>query len=81
MPARITQCPRCNSQNMLYRTAGVGFHGQLMVGSGGAFSTGTLKWETYLCPDCGYFENYLTDPDHLSKIKSDPEKAGWHRAS
>ena len=39
----------------------------------------TDDWETYLCTDCGYFENYLTHADWLSKIKADPKKAEWRR--
>lgn len=30
----------------------------------------TKMWQTYLCLDCGHFENYLTDRKLLDTIKN-----------
>jgi hypothetical protein len=37
----------------------------------------TSRWMTYLCLDCGYFENYVVDQEKLDRIRSNPEKSGW----
>ena len=40
---------------------------------------GTSDWETYLCVDCWYFENFLAKADWLAKIKTDPAGTGWRK--
>jgi hypothetical protein len=39
----------------------------------------TRQWQTFLCADCGYYENYLLDEEKIARIVEDPQKAGWKK--
>ena len=43
--------------------------------------TPTRQWVTYLCADCGYFENYVTDKEKIAQIVADPSRSGWRKLS
>lgn len=58
---------------------GVGPGLQLMVMGDGKGMSSTKLWQTYLCLDCGYFENYLTDRKLLDKIKTNLAKSNWKK--
>ncbi len=36
-------------------------------------------WETFLCLECGYFENYIFDKALLTKITANPQKSAWKK--
>jgi len=76
----MTQCPKCQSTDVFVKNGdGVGFDVYLKVGvDTGMRSTG--DWATWLCTNCGYFENYLTKAEWLAQIKADPQAAGWRKA-
>jgi len=39
---------------------------------------GVENWETCLCANCGYFENYIMDMDSISKVV-DSSDSIWKR--
>ena len=81
MEAKMTECPKCKSTNIFVRSPmGVGWGAFLKVGVSKNSMESTGGWATYLCTDCGYFENYLTQEDWLTKIKTDPQHAGWRKS-
>ena len=83
MEGKMTKCSKCNSDNVFVKNIGIGWGTGIMVGLGSGWSSGmesTTEWETYLCTDCGYFENYMTKKDWLTRIKSDPKKEGWRKS-
>jgi len=41
----------------------------------------TLEWESYLCTDCGYFENYCLDQALMEKITGDSKKTTWAKVA
>jgi transposase-like protein len=79
MEIKMIRCPPCDSENIFTRQGGVGWSSQILVNGIGFGMKPTDDWVTYFCPDCGYFENYLTKKDWLAKIKADPKKAEWYR--
>lgn len=80
MDVMMTKCPKCESEKIFMRQGGVGWGVQAMVNGVGFAMKPTDDWVTYLCTNCGYFENYLTKKDWLAKIEADPQKAGWKKA-
>lgn len=75
---RMTTYPKCQSPNVFVSENGVGWDLYLQVLTGDDMvSIG--DWETYLCTDCGYFENYVTDNDWLKKVKAGRAGEYWHK--
>lgn len=79
MEGRMVKCPKCGSDNVFMRQHGIGGSANLLVAIG-TFMTSTTDWMTYLCTDCGYFENYLTKKDWLAKIQTEPQKGNWQKS-
>lgn len=80
MTVKMTQCPKCLSEEVFLCQQGVGWDprvGMSMKHAGMMLQTG--NWTTCLCTDCGYFENYITEPEWLNKIKTDPSGC-WQRS-
>ena len=73
------KCPKCGSTNVFASDNGAGPGFSLHMRTGQHSLQTTDKWETYICTDCGFFENYVLDKDKLSKIAADPAKIGWRR--
>ena len=62
MEVKMTKCPKCNSSNVFTKKgSGVGFDAVIWVGLGIGMKS-TSDWVTYLCVECGYFENYHGSP-------------------
>ncbi len=64
------KCPKCGSATVYTRENGVtfdsdGFGAQVDTGSWTAKSSKTIS---YLCTACGYFENYIADPNTLAEV-------------
>ncbi len=83
---KMTNCPKCLSPNVFMSKTGVGWDQSLHVLMSGVLLGAAIEameptydWETYLCTDCGYFENYVTDNDWLKKIKAGRSK-NWRKA-
>lgn len=76
---KMTICPKCQSPNVFVGETGVGWDLNLGILIGDS-PYPTEDWETYLCVDCGYFENYVTDQDQLEKIKAGHGGEYWRKA-
>ncbi|MGB8645395.1 MAG: hypothetical protein WCF84_09160 [Anaerolineae bacterium] len=62
------QCPKCNSSDVFKKTRGVLFgNGALTVSTGELI--GWSDFESYVCVNCGYFENYIVDQAKLQKVQ------------
>lgn len=69
------KCPSCGSKNVYKKANGVQFL------SGGGFYVNTLgssnknqKYDSYMCEDCGLFENHVTDEKTLAEVGENWEK-------
>jgi hypothetical protein len=70
------KCPKCNATTVYSKRKGIKF------GNGGVYVDISSEWisksvkevDCYICISCGYFENYLVDPDRLHAITRDWEK-------
>ena len=63
-------CPKCQSHNVYVSQWGVGYDSYVKVHQDHDWMVATQDWETYICTDCGYYENYLRNMEWLEKIKS-----------
>lgn len=72
--------PEVRFPDIFTRQSGVGWSPQVMIHGLGFGMKPTEAWVTYLCTNCGWFENYITQAEWLAKIKADPAKAEWQRA-
>jgi predicted nucleic-acid-binding Zn-ribbon protein len=63
-------CPKCNSSNVFKKIKGVSFGSYpIRVNTGGMMVGGT-EFDSYVCVDCGYFENYILDTVKLEEVKN-----------
>ena len=68
-------CPKCNSTNVFKKSKGAYFgNGVLTVDN--SFGVVGSDFESFVCVECGYFENYILDPAKLQQVR---EK--WTRAA
>ena len=73
------KCPKCNSSNVYQQSDGIRPREDwVMLSShwGKMPVLNPTKIDTYLCVDCGYFENYVPDKDNLSKAAKIWDKVG-----
>jgi predicted nucleic-acid-binding Zn-ribbon protein len=77
---RSGKCPKCGSTEIFQSHdpqtgGGIGWGESpeylRVLAKWGA--TMTKKWETFLCGNCGYFENYIMDREILDVFLHDPE--------
>ena len=63
------KCPKCDSTNIFKQDRGawMGENGGLYVQTG--FATKASDFESYVCVDCGYFENYIIDKGKLQEVQ------------
>ncbi len=81
MATGLTQCPKCNSTDVFVSDGpGVGWDLSLEVSRDGSMYP-TQEWETYLCTNCGYFENYLTKQDWLAEVRAGKFDGDWRRVA
>jgi hypothetical protein len=81
-------CPKCGGENI--------YHCRVPKNSGGINPSEdchymflhdvytwqlTVEWETYLCVDCGYFENYCLDRALMAKVTGNPQNLVWKKVS
>ena len=61
-------CPKCGSDSIFCRSQGIG-------GKSIPVKAGRASWPadqtSYVCTDCGYFEQYLDDEGTLGKIEDE----------
>jgi predicted nucleic-acid-binding Zn-ribbon protein len=61
------KCPKCNSSNVFKQEGGAGpEHGIYVYTS---MLTSPSKCDSYICVDCGYFENYIMDTAKLQEVQ------------
>jgi predicted RNA-binding Zn-ribbon protein involved in translation (DUF1610 family) len=77
------KCPKCSSQEIYVSEdgGGIGGHSYFYLEVKNDGSPNSLQWQTYLCADCGYYENYLLDKQKIAKIKANPKKEKWKKLS
>ena len=68
------RCPKCNSTNIFSNSNGIDYGGdsysiELWIGSDNDRVNRQSDFTSYLCADCGYFENYLIDKDILWEVQ------------
>jgi predicted nucleic-acid-binding Zn-ribbon protein len=78
---RNGQCVKCQSKNIYVAVSGAGFDEEILLQTQVDKMIPTRQWITYLCADCGYFENYVTDKAKIAEIVADPAKSGWRKLS
>ena len=67
-------CPKCGSTEiyhfcMPHVGGGLGWERYLNIKVQWG-EKATLNWDTFLCTNCGYFENYLNDRELLESVKN-----------
>jgi DNA-directed RNA polymerase subunit RPC12/RpoP len=68
-------CPRCNSKTVFKKVNGVISESKHIYVRGITMLTPRSDRTSYVCTSCGYYENYIDDPDLLAKIGGKWEKA------
>jgi len=63
---RTGRCPKCGSSSIYTRRNGIGEESGARYIHGLSLITTVTPVDTYLCTDCGYFENYIVDKGKLS---------------
>jgi predicted RNA-binding Zn-ribbon protein involved in translation (DUF1610 family) len=71
------RCPQCGSSSVFSTQQGIGWDVFLRMDWRGDGLEPFEEWSTYLCADCGLFENHVTAREYLDAVKADPGKAGW----
>jgi len=71
------RCPPCDSTSVSSSQQGVGWDVFLRMNWRAAGMEPFDDWTTYLCTDCGFFENYVTARELLDHVKADPKQAMW----
>jgi predicted nucleic-acid-binding Zn-ribbon protein len=84
---RDGRCPKCGKQNV-YRCQVPGQGGGVSTDSERPWILHmrdvycweiVKEWETFLCADCGYFENYLLDKALMAKVIANPKSQVWKK--
>ena len=71
---RNGQCPKCNSTTIYSLPQGVYFYaGNAFHVHTGSLSMG-IAYVSFVCTTCGYFENYIADPNRLAEVASKWQK-------
>lgn len=52
-------CPKCQSSNVFKKKKGANYSKGVYVYTG--IVTSVSSYVSYICTDCGYFENYIDD--------------------
>ena len=69
------RCPRCNSQAVYKMRNGIISGDKHVFVRGLSLLTPQTDRMTYLCADCGYYENHIIDKDILEGVRQK-----WDRA-
>ncbi len=79
---RNGECPKCGSHEIYTNTEdGEGFGGDESATLNCGLDS-TEKWQTFLCTNCGYYENYLTDKILIADIVAKRKKMkSWKKVS
>ena len=69
-------CPKCGSAEV-YTTCGIGKRGERMQ-----LVISSIKWfflDTYICTNCGHFEEYVNDDDLKNEKAINKIKETWNK--
>ncbi len=69
-------CPKCNSGEV-YTTQGLQKRGERMI-----LAVSSMKYfflDTYICTNCGYFEEYVDDKDLKDQSMINKIKETWRK--
>ena len=61
-------CPKCRSRNVYVKENGVKIGEYSGVYVYTSMITKSSPLESYICADCGYFENFIADPAKLMEV-------------
>jgi len=84
---RDGNCPKCGNRNV-YRCQVPGQGGGITMNPDTPWLLHlrdvynwemTKGWETLICADCGYFENYILDKALLAKVIFNPNSQVWKK--
>ena len=62
------KCPSCSSTNVFKRDQGV-YMGERYLFVETGFATNNCDYESYVCVDCGYYENHIKDKGKLQSVQ------------
>lgn len=84
---RDGQCPKCGKNNV-YRCQVPGQGGGIsmdletprILHMRDVYNWEIVKdWETLICADCGYYENYLLDKALIARVIGNPNSQVWKK--
>lgn len=70
-------CPKCGAVSVYRSQDGIGSAEFHFIRKGG-FGGSSTAFDCYLCTACGYFENYVSNREHLENIE---KKGFWARVA
>jgi predicted nucleic-acid-binding Zn-ribbon protein len=75
------KCPKCSSNNIYVNRRGIDWGSksqwvEIWFGTPDSRINSWADFDSYVCIDCGYFENYILDREALGEIQ-----AKWKKAS
>jgi len=73
------RCSKCNSTNVFMNRSGIEWSDEsgrvtIWIGSPESRSGKQSYYDSYICIDCGYFENYILNQDVLHEVKKNWSK-------
>ncbi len=69
------KCPKCNSTNIYMNRRGIDWGSksqwiEIWIGTPDSRTNSWSDFDSYVCIDCGYFENYILDHEALREIQA-----------
>jgi hypothetical protein len=68
------KCPKCNSTNVFMNRKGIEWGGgwwlEIWMGNLNERSSRQSDYDSYICADCGFFENYILDKNVLNEVQT-----------
>jgi hypothetical protein len=69
------KCPKCSSTNIYTNRRGIDWGSksqwlEIWFGTPDSRINAWADFDSYVCIDCGYFENYILDREALSEIQT-----------
>jgi predicted RNA-binding Zn-ribbon protein involved in translation (DUF1610 family) len=65
---RSGYCPKCHSTTIYRKEAGIIFSNNPAFTVRVRWTDLFTRYFSYVCSSCGYFENYIADPEKLKKV-------------
>lgn len=76
------KCPKCGSENVYTREGGIHYEQHWIYLDTVGSEWKACKYDSYICTECGYFENYIREKDMrgsnvLEEVAQEWDKVGW----